>query len=104
MAVDISGETLTAMSAFAGAGLTCAGFGFWLANQFSNLKNDVCARIDAHKMSFETKLEAHEKLDQGRFENQRDRMDRQDLAITRLEISITGKSVLRSPYEVGTPG
>ena len=95
----MTSDLITALSAFGGAAVACVGFGFWISNYFYGVKESIGERIDDVKTVLFTKIEAHETLDNERFDGLKDRISKQDLVLMRIELS-TGSA----PHMVGRGG
>lgn len=82
-------------SAFVGALGGTAGLGWWLATRFNNVyarigqsESRTTEKIVASERLMLAKLDAHESLDAERFDEHKERFNKQDLAIMRVEMAL----------------
>lgn len=64
----VDNGVLTLLGVIAATATSSAGLGLWISHQFDNQRTSFYRALDAQRVSFEAKVDAHEKVDQDRHE------------------------------------
>jgi hypothetical protein len=97
----------TLISSFAGAMGGCATLTWWLSSKFGNIyerinktERSLSVEIISAKERVLGELDAHERLDQARFESHKETIEGQKLAIMKIEMALQagGLNPLSMPH------
>jgi len=76
------------------------GLGWWLSGQFRRTEKHVEEKLSEARDAIDDQIKYHERLDDERFSEIKDRLSAQDLAIMRIEFREQRMGTAVGPHEI----
>lgn len=79
------GPLFTVITSLASAAVASAGLGVWIMRQFDNQRQSFYRALEGQRLAFEEKVDEHERVDQGRHNDNLKEFRDISNSLTRLE-------------------